>query len=64
MRNMAAVYLKADTAKARAMLTDKAGLITKSQEALAEIFINAILSNPLTHVRNTAGNWIMQGILL
>jgi hypothetical protein len=64
VRNMAATYLKADTAKARAMFTDRAGLVTKSQEALAEIFINAILSNPLTHVRNTAGNWITQGILM
>ena len=44
VRNMAKTYLKVDTAKARAMFTDRAGLITKSQEALAEIFINAILS--------------------
>ena len=63
IRTLAKTYLKANTPKARATLTDKAGLITKSQEALAEIFINAILSNPLTHVRNTAGNWITQGIL-
>ena len=28
------------------------------------LFINAILSNPMTHVRNTAGNWITQGILM
>src|SRR6056300_1900720 len=63
IRTLAKTYLKANTARARATLTDKAGFITKSQEALAEIFINAILSNPLTHVRNTAGNWITQGIL-
>jgi len=63
IRNLAKTYLKTDTAKARATLTDKAGLITKSQEALAEIFINAILSNPMTHIRNTAGNWITQGIM-
>ena len=63
IRTLAKTYLKANTARARATLTDKAGFITKSQEALAEIFINAILSNPMTHVRNTAGNWITQGIL-
>ena len=64
IRNLAKTYLKTDTSKARAMLTDKAGFITKSQDALAEIFINAILSNPMTHVRNTGGNWITQGILM
>ena len=64
IRNLANIYLKANTAKARATLTDKAGFITKTQDALAEIFINAILSNPLTHVRNTAGNWINQGIMM
>jgi len=64
IRNLAKTYLKANTSKARATLTDKAGLITKTQEALAEIFINAILSNPMTHVRNTAGNWITQGIMM
>jgi hypothetical protein len=64
IRNLAKTYLKANTSKARATLTEKAGLITKTQDALAEIFINAILSNPMTHVRNTAGNWITQGILM
>jgi len=64
IRNLAKTYLKTNTSKARATLTDKAGLITKTQDALAEIFINAILSNPMTHVRNTAGNWITQGILM
>ena len=63
IRNLAKTYLKANTPKARATLTEKVGFITKTQDALAEIFINAILSNPLTHVRNTAGNWITQGIL-
>jgi len=64
IRNLAKTYLKANTSKARATLTEKVGFITKTQDALAEIFINAILSNPLTHVRNTAGNWITQGILM
>ena len=64
IRNLAKTYLKANTSKSRATLTEKAGLITKTQDALAEIFINAILSNPMTHVRNTGGNWITQGILM
>ena len=64
IRNLAKTYLKANTSKARATLTEKTGLITRTQDALAEIFINAILSNPMTHVRNTAGNWITQGILM
>jgi len=64
IRNLAKTYLKADTAKARATLSEKVGFITRTQDALAEIFINAILSNPMTHVRNTAGNWITQGILM
>jgi len=44
----------------------KTGLTTFSQKtsnAMSEIFINAILSNPLTHVRNGAGNWISQAIV-
>jgi hypothetical protein len=64
IRNLAKTYLKANTSKARATLTEKVGFITKTQDALAEIFINAILSNPMTHVRNTAGNWITQGIMM
>ena len=45
---------------------NRTGLKTFSQKtsnAMAEIFINAILSNPLTHVRNGAGNWISQAIV-
>ena len=64
IRNLAKTYLKANTSKSRATLTEKVGLFTKTQDALAEIFINAILSNPMTHVRNTGGNWITQGILM
>ena len=64
IRNLAKTYLKANTSKARATLTEKVGFITRTQDALAEIFINAILSNPMTHVRNTAGNWITQGIMM
>jgi hypothetical protein len=67
IRNLALGYLKLDTAVARAAVNEKVGLIgnlSKASDALAEVFINAILSNPLTHIRNGAGNWITQGILL
>ena len=67
IRSLAQSYLKLDTAVARAAVNEKVGIIgnlSKSSDALAEIFINAILSNPLTHIRNGAGNWITQGILL
>lgn len=63
-RTIAQTYLKADSPHARATLADKSGLFTKSSEALSEVFINAILSNPVTHIRNTAGNWITQGIMM
>ena len=45
------------------MLVEKTGTATKISEAFSEVFINAILSNPLTHLRNTAGNWITQAII-
>ena len=35
----------------------------KTSNAIAEVFINTILSNPLTHIRNGAGNWIAQAIV-
>ena len=49
--------------KSRVKLVEGVGTATKISEAFSEVFINAILSNPLTHVRNTAGNWITQGII-
>ncbi len=67
IRSLAQSYLKLDTPIARAAVNEKVGLIgnlSKASDALAEVFINAILSNPLTHIRNGAGNWITQGILL
>ena len=67
IRNLAQAYLKLDTPIARAAVNEKTGLfgnLTKSSEAMSEVFINAILSNPMTHVRNGVGNWITQGILL
>ena len=60
IRRIAKVYVgtpAGDAAKLKAI--EKTGLktfTTKASNAVAEVFINAILSNPLTHVRNSAGN--------
>ncbi len=64
IKMMAQMYLKTSTTKQRLQFTEQAGTInSRISEAVSEVFINAILSNPLTHVRNTAGNWITQGII-
>ena len=64
IRGFAKVYLKEiDSGQARVKMVEGIGTATKISQAFSEVFINAILSNPLTHVRNTAGNWITQGII-
>ena len=63
IRGFAKVYLKQiDSGRGRVKAVEQIGTATKISEAFSEVFINAILSNPFTHVRNTAGNWITQGI--
>ena len=68
IRQIAKLYVGSpagDAAKLKAI--EKTGLsafTTKTSNAIAEVFINAILSNPLTHVRNSAGNWITQAIVM
>ena len=64
IRGFAKVYLKeVQSGQGRVKLVEGVGSATRISEAFSEAFINAILSNPLTHVRNTAGNWITQGII-
>ena len=65
IRGVARLYLNAGTKKAKLQLARDAGVLAnvrKMSDSVAEIFLNAILSNPMTHVRNTAGNWITMGI--
>jgi len=63
IRSFAKVYLKQiKSGKGRVKAVEGVGTLTNISEAFSEVFINAILSNPFTHVRNTAGNWITQGI--
>ena len=67
IRNIAKLFISRPTSDA-AMLKalEKTGLESykqKTSNAIAEIFINSILSNPLTHMRNGLGNWITQAIV-
>ena len=62
---VAKLYISTGTKNAQSKLVTELGDVsnfTKSSDAIAEVFLNAILSNPMTHIRNTAGNWITQAI--
>ena len=64
--SVAKMYLKAGSQQAKNSFTENAGNINNFQRAsdsVAEIFINSILSNPFTHVKNTAGNWVAQSMM-
>ena len=64
VRNVAKLYLQTgDNTVAKLKFTQETGTLTKISDSVAEVFLNAILSNPLTHVRNTGGNWITQAIV-
>ena len=61
--DLAKLYLRAPNDVAKKLnAVEKTGL-QKLSDATSEIFINVILSNPLTHVRNSAGNWIAQAVV-
>jgi len=65
IRGVARLYLNAGTKKAKLKFTQETGVIAnlrKASDSVAEIFINAILSSPITHIRNSAGNWLTQGL--
>ena len=62
---VAKLYLSTGTKNAQSKLVTEVGSVSnwsKSSDAVAEVFLNAILSNPMTHIRNTTGNWITQAI--
>jgi len=66
--NLATLYIRSGKAGSTSRLkfnTDTGGFLNlkKVSDSIGEIFINSILSSPATHVRNTAGNWIAQGII-
>ena len=63
IRGVAKLYIsKAMDGKAKFDVVKKVGTLTKFSDATAEVFINVILSNPVTHIRNTAGNWLSMSI--
>lgn len=63
VKDIARLYLSTGSQVKKAKFNADANLITKASDSVVEVFLNAILSNPMTHVRNTVGNWITQGIV-
>ena len=64
--NLAVLYLRSGSDQAKLKFTQDTGgflNLKKVSDSIGEIFINSILSAPMTHVRNTAGNWIAQGVI-
>lgn len=61
-RNLARLYLQGNTKQRLEVVDNSKNLLTATSEAIGETFLNVILSNPLSHVKNTAGNWLTQGI--
>ena len=64
--NLATLYLRSGTDKAKLTFNrDTGGFLNlkKVSDSIGEIFINSILSAPGTHIRNTVGNWVAQGII-
>ena len=63
---LATMFLKTGTNKAKMNFAQETGAfanLKKVSDSVAEIFINSILSNPMTHIRNTGGNWLAQAII-
>ena len=64
--NLATLYLRSGTDQAKLKFTQDTGgflNLKKVSDSIGEIFINSILSAPVTHVRNMTGNWVAQGII-
>lgn len=64
-KNLAKLYLQDKDATRALSFVEGAGVfknISKASDAIAEIYIQSFLSNPFTHIKNTAGNWLTQGI--
>ena len=62
---VAKLYINTGTKNGQSKMIEKLGDMSnfsKGSDAIAEVFLNAILSNPMTHIRNSAGNWITQAI--
>lgn len=63
---VAELVLSTPTQRQVLKANNQTGLVSfskKVSDSIAESFINVILSNPLTHIRNGAGNWISQALV-
>jgi len=65
-QNLATAYLSLKRADQKLKFAEDTGVyknISKFADGISEAYINIILSNPLTHVRNTAGNFLSLAIV-
>jgi len=65
-KQLARLYLETKNTKEALQFTEGAGLIknvAKASDAVTEVFLNAILSSPITHIKNTGGNWLTQAMV-
>ena len=63
IRGIAQAYSRLTKPEDIFKFSKEVGLPTKLSDSVSEIFLNVILSNPLTHIKNTGGNWITQAIV-
>lgn len=61
-RNLARLYLQGNRSQRVETVENSKNLLTATSEAIGESFLNVILSNPVSHIKNTAGNYLTQGI--
>ena len=61
-RNLAKLYLQGNVNQKVEFVENSKNLLTATSEAIGETFLNVILSNPVSHIKNTAGNYLTQGI--
>jgi len=61
-RNLAKLYLQNNARQKVEAVEATRGFLTATSESIGEVFLNVILSNPLSHIKNTVGNYLTQGI--
>lgn len=54
-------YLSLPNPSARANMV-KEGMLARSMDVMAEVYVNSLLSSPITHVVNTVGNATFMGV--
>ena len=63
IRGIAQAYSRLTKPSEVFAFSKEVGLPTKLSDSVSEVFLNVILSNPLTHLKNTGGNWLTQAIV-